>query len=110
MKKFIAVYYAPASAMAAMANVTPEQAAEGMKPWMAWKEKCGDAIVDMGAPLMPGAALDASGKWSGSSKEVTGYSILQGESAEQVKALFDGHPHLSWAPGTSIEVHEFAPM
>ncbi len=110
MKKFVAIYYAPAEAMAAMANITPEQAAEGMKPWMAWKDKCGDAMVDLGAPLMPGQNIDASGNWKSSGTEVSGYSILQGESAEAVQALFEGHPHLSWAPGCSIGLHECAPM
>ena len=110
MKKFIAVYYAPAEAMAAMANITPEQAAEGMKPWFAWKEKCGDAVVDFGSPLMPGNRIEPSGSWSASTAQVTGFSILQGGSLDEVKAFFDGHPHLSWAPGCAIDVHEFAPM
>ncbi len=110
MKKFVAVYYAPASAMAQMANATPEQKAAGMAPWMDWKARAGDAIVDFGAPLMPGHQLDPSGNWSGSTNEVTGYSILQGNSIEEVKALFAGHPHLSWAPGCSIDVHEAAEM
>ena len=110
MKKFVAIYYSPAEAKAQMANITPEQAAEGMKPWMAWMEKCGDALVDMGAPFAAGQSTDASGNWKGSGSEVSGYSIVQGEALEDVKALFEAHPHLSWAPGCSVEVLECVSM
>lgn len=110
MKKFIAIYNAPAEAMAAMSTMTPEQAAEGMKAWYAWKEKAGDAVVDFGAPLAPGSSINGDEKWSASDTKVSGYSILQGNSLEEVQSLFAGHPHLSWAPGCSIDVHEFAPI
>ncbi len=37
MKKFLVLYYAPAAeAMKMMGNATPEQKADGMKPWMEW--------------------------------------------------------------------------
>ncbi len=110
MKKFVAIYYAPAEAMAQMANITPEQAAKGMEPWLKWREKCGNSIVDFGTPLVAGQSVNASGSWAGSTKQVSGYSILQGENADDVKALFEGHPHLSWAPGCEIEIHECAAM
>ena len=110
MKKFIALYYAPASAAVASVSMTPEQQAKGMKAWYAWKEKCGDALLDFGAPLQTEQHLSGAGNWSGSITAVSGYSLLQGENLETVKALFEGHPHLAWAPGTAIEVHEFKPM
>jgi hypothetical protein len=108
MKKFVALYYAPASAMGKMANVSPKEQSKEMAPWMAWKSKNENNIVDFGAPLMPGLSVDASGDWGKSSTEVTGFSILEGASTEEVKALFTDHPHLSWSEGCSIEVHEFA--
>ena len=110
MKKFVAIYYAPAEAMAKMGTTSEEDKAKGMEAWMAWKAKAGDAIVDFGAPLMGGQELSASGGWSGNGREVSGYSILQGESIEAVRALFEGHPHLSWAPGCSIQVSECVSM
>ncbi len=110
MKKFIALYYAPSSAMARMANTSEEDKAKGMEQWFAWKEKCGEHILDFGAPLMPAHTINAAGKWGQSTNEVTGYSILQGESEEQVKGLLEGHPHLSWFEGCSIEVHGYASM
>jgi len=110
MKKFVALYHAPAEALAQMANATPEQKMEGMKPWMAWKEKVGSGIVDLGAPLFGGQSISKGGQWGGSSKEVSGYSIVQGESLEAAQALFEDHPHLNWHPAASIELHELAPM
>ena len=110
MKKFIVIYHAPAEAMAQMATMTDEQKAKGMEAWMAWKAKHDGHIVDFGAPLMGGQSLDASGAWNGSGKEVSGYSIIQGESAEAVKSIFGDHPHLGWAPGATIELHECIAM
>lgn len=109
MTKFMVIYHAPASAMEQMSDATPEQMAEGMKPWMAWAEKCGDGLVDMGTPLGGGQALSASGA-SPSDKGVTGYSILQAESMEAAQAMLMGHPHLQWAAGCEIEVHESLPL
>ena len=56
-----------------MTNVTPEEMQKGMEPWMAWAERCGDSLVDMGAPLGGGQKLTKSGS-TPSDKEVTGYS------------------------------------
>ncbi|MBD77787.1 MAG: hypothetical protein CL840_02445 [Crocinitomicaceae bacterium] len=110
MSKFIVIYHAPAEAMEAMAMATPEEKAEGMKPWMAWAERCGAQLLDMGAPLMGGQRLSPDGSSSPSTKEVTGYSILEAENMDAAKALLDGHPHLTWQGGCDIEVHEAIAM
>lgn len=110
MKKFIVIYHAPAEAMAQMANATPEQKAEGMKPWMAWKETLGDKLVDLGTPLMGGVRLSPNGGAQASTKDVTGYSILQANDMEEAKSLLQGHPHLGWNEGCDIEVHETVAM
>ena len=41
--------------------------------------------------------------------KVGGYSILQGESLEEISQLLDGHPHFH-SPDASIEVREFLSM
>ncbi|GAB3646077.1 hypothetical protein GCM10028791_05440 [Echinicola sediminis] len=105
MKKFIVLYHAPADAMEQTANTSPEDQAKGMEAWMAWAKKCGDKLVDLGAPLANGQALGPNGS-SSSDKEVAGYSILQAKDMEEAKALLKGHPHLGWGKGCSIEVHE----
>lgn len=110
MKKFVVIYHAPAEAMAAMAEATPEQKMEGMKPWLAWKDSVGDQMVDFGAPLMPGLRLLPDGTTENSTKEVTGYSILQANDMEDAKSLLKGHPHLAWTGGCDIELHECVDM
>jgi hypothetical protein len=107
MKKFLVLYHAPVEALAQTMNVPPEQQAEGMKAWMQWAQRCGDKLVDMGAPLVNGQQLKSDGSVTNSDKKVAGYSILQAENMEEAKSMLEGHPHISgWHPGAVIEVHE----
>ena len=108
MKKFVVIYYAPEEAMEQMKNVSPEQAAEGMKQWMEWKERCGDGVVDLGAPLVNGQKMMRKGK-APSEKNVVGYSILQADDMDGATAMLEGHPHLAWTEGCAIEVYETMP-
>jgi hypothetical protein len=110
MPKYLVIYHAPGEAMAEMANATPEQKAEGMKPWMAWAEKTGKQLIDFGSPLMGGQRLCPDGTASNSTKEVTGYSFLEAANMDEAKSLLKGHPHLAWNGGCDIELHEGIPM
>ena len=92
-----------------MNDATPAQMKEGMESWMAWARNCGDGLVDLGAPLGGGEKVGKSGS-SPSDKDVAGYSILQAESMEAAKNLLKSHPHLEWAEGCEIEVHEAIPI
>ena len=108
MTKFVVTYHGSAAALEKMSNATPEEMAEGMKPWMAWAERIGDGLVDWGTPLAGGQRLSKSGA-SPSNSGVVGYPIIQAENIGAAQALLDGHPHLYWAPGCEIEVHECMP-
>ena len=110
MKKFLVIYHAPAEAMTKMATATDEEKMEGMKPWMAWKDEIGDKLLDFGAPLMPGQRLLPDGTVQDSTKEVTGYSMIQANDMDEAKSLLKTHPHLKWIGGCDIEVHEFGRM
>lgn len=105
MTKFLVLYRAPVSAAEQMAAATPEQAKAGMDAWMQWAAKAGSAIVDMGAPTQSVAHL-SGGVAVG---HIGGYGVVQAESADAAKALFDGHPHLMM-PGASIEILELLSM
>jgi hypothetical protein len=106
MTKFMVLYRSAVSAREQMANTAPEQGQAGMDAWMAWAGKAGDAIVDLGAPLADAAFVGPGS--AGDSLHITGFSILQAESADALTAILDGHPHLAW--GGSIEVLEFLSM
>lgn len=110
MKKFIVIYHSAPEAMEQMSNATPEQREEGMKMWFAWKDKIGEALIDFGAPLMGGTAINPNGEKSPSTKQVSGYSIVQAENAETATALVENHPHLMWHPTASVELHEYVEM
>ena len=106
MAKFMVLYRSSTSARDQMAGATPEQMKAGMEAWMQWAGKAGDAVVDLGAPLAPAAHL---GPGSSDAGELSGYSIMQADSAEALGGVLDGHPHLSM-PGNSIEVLEMLSM
>ncbi len=110
MKKFVVIYHAPTDAMQQTGDSTPEEMEKGMEPWMEWANKCGEKLADMGTPLMGGIKLLPGGSSGESEREVVGYSILQAEDMQDAKSLMHGHPHLNWAAGCEIEIHESMPL
>jgi hypothetical protein len=108
MTEFIVIYYAPTSAIEKTHNMSPEDMKKGMEAWMKWAEKCGEHLVDMGAPLGKGQRIDTSGTTG--KTEVVGYSVLQADSIAEAEDLLKEHPHLEWADGCYIEVHEKMPL
>ena len=101
------LYMAPISAEQQM-NVSPEEMKKGMEPWMAWFKKAGKAIVDMGAPLGNGMHYTKAATTK-SKSEVAGYSIVQAENIDAVKAMIADNPQFM-LPKASIEVFEIMPM
>ena len=111
MKKYIVMYHADPSSLEKMQSQSKEDMAKGMEMWMAWAQKCGDHMVDLGTPLMGGQKLVVGGGTSASGRNVCGYSILQAKSMEQALGLLEGHPHNSgWDDSCEIEVHESMPL
>lgn len=106
MKKFIVIYHATKEGVQQMASVSPEQQKAGMEKWMIWAQKCGENLVDLGAPLMGGTVVESNGKNSNSQKEVTGYSILKAADMNGAMSLLQGHPHLERGGACTIEIHE----
>jgi hypothetical protein len=107
MKKFMILYQAPVAAEQQM-NVSPEEMKKGMEPWNVWFKKYGKCIVDMGAPLGKGMHFSKRGSSKGKT-ELTGYTIVQAEDMDAVKAMVEGHPHFM-LPKSTIEVLEIMPM
>lgn len=107
MKKFMILYLAPVTAEQQM-NVSPEEMKKGMEPWLAWFNKYDKAIVDGGTPLVNGMHFTKNGSSKGQT-QVNGYSVVQAEDIEAVKAMLAGHPHFMM-PEASVEVFEMMPM
>jgi hypothetical protein len=110
MKKFLITYHAPASLQKAVKKLSKEQQAEGMKVWMEWFNRCGSNLVDMGQPLANGKTFRQKGPVTNSTKNATGYSIIQAKSLNDAKAMVKNHPHTMWSKQATIEVHEMLPI
>ena len=108
MSTFMILYRSTVSAREQMANATPEQRQAGMEAWMAWASRAGNAIVDLGAPVKAAACVSADGVRD-SDSQASGYSMLQGESKDEIDSLLADHPHLKM-PGASIDVFEALAM
>jgi hypothetical protein len=104
MKKFLVLYKAPTASFEQMMKATPEQQKAGMDAWMAWGNKAGPSIVDMGAPLGKSLRVTNSGS-SATTNDLGGYSVLQAESKEALAEVLKGHPHFM-TPDGFIEVVE----
>jgi hypothetical protein len=107
MKKFMALYMAPAAEFEnMMRNSTPDQQQKGMQAWMKWMTDHKASIVEGGAPLGKTKRVDPAGV-SDARNGVGGYSIVQAETHEAASKLFGkDHPHLQMMPGAWVEVME----
>ncbi len=109
MGRYIVLYRASQSAVEATTNMTPEEMKKGMEAWMTWVQNCGDSLVDIGTPLGDGRRMTRTTN-APSESDVMGYSILEAESMDAAQALLADHPHLEWAAGCEIELHEVMTM
>ncbi|HYQ02850.1 MAG TPA: hypothetical protein VER96_29465 [Polyangiaceae bacterium] len=105
MKKFLVLYRSNVSTSERMAKATPEQNQAVMAGWRAWAQRSAASLVELGAPLSAPTVL----KGSAAPGFVGGFSIVQAESAEAAKKVFDGHPHFEH-PGNTIELLEHLPI
>jgi|HubBroStandDraft_6_1064221.scaffolds.fasta_scaffold121476_1 predicted nucleotidyltransferase len=91
MHKYLVLYRSEA-ALSGMtvsemfASSTPEQMKAGMGAWRAWHQKCGSAVVDLGAPLDKSITV-AGGAGTPSKTSITGYTFLQAGSVEEAVSL-----------------------
>ena len=98
MKRFMAMYMAPSAAIEQMMKATPEQMKAGMDEWMKWSRMHEKAIVDLGTPLGKTKRVASAGV-SDTKNEITGYTIVEGDTADTVVKMFKDHPHLKMGPG-----------
>jgi hypothetical protein len=109
MKKFLVLYRASQSGFEQMMKATPEQQQAGMQAWMAWSQKAGKSIVDMGAPLGKAVSVKKGGAVAQSPNDLGGYSVMQAESKEALASQLKEHPHFMMPDGW-IEIVEMMPV
>ena len=88
MQKFLVLYRSKMSMGEQMAASTPEERQTAMDAWMAWGGGAGEALVEWGVPTQPTSDEDP-----GPAGWIGGYSILQAEDADAVRAVLASHPH-----------------
>ena len=111
MPKYMVLYRSSVPATEQMAGSDEEATQAGMELWMAWANRVGAAMADMGSPLGGVGTVTSSGSNAETSRPfVGGFSILEADSVDAANKLLDDHPHFH-APGeNSIEVLEFLPV
>ena len=111
MKKFIALYLAPAKVIEEWAKTDPEKrrvAEEKMKSdWMKWMSDHATMITDTQAGGKTKRVL--TGGISDVKNDIMLYSFVEAESHEAAAKAFENHPHLG-IPESSIEVMEVRSM
>lgn len=94
--KYMVFYNSSAAMREQMAQIPPDQAGAGMQEWTKWGERVGAHLVDMGSPLESTDSSDL---------QISGYSILDADTPDQLRDLLDGHPHA--AAGGTISTQKF---
>jgi hypothetical protein len=96
MKKYMLLYKGPA---------TPPDASHA--EWPGWFKKIGDALVDVGSPMINGVALQGDEATRSAAINLNGYSIIQAETADEVMSLVKDHPYLAQGSDAySIQIFE----
>lgn len=110
MKRFVLTYHNSSDSLEQVGSMTADQRLEAMKPWLAWKAKYNENILDFGSPLTGGQRVLADGTTSASQAEITGYSIIEAENRVKAIAILEDHPHHQSGPKAQIQLHECMAM
>ena len=102
MANYLIVYYG------GKMETDPKKADKSMAVWMKWYADLGKAVVDFGAPTMPGKIVGASGVRSIGANPVTGYSIFKADTIDGAIKLVKNCPII--ADGGRVAVYQTMPM
>jgi hypothetical protein len=92
-----------------MANATPEDMKASMAEWMKWADEAKKkAKFEFGMPLQAVNRITAGGV-TASDSQISGYSIMEGESKDVIIDLLKSHPQMK-RQGATIDVLEMLPM
>ena len=82
---------------------SPEEGAKLMEKWQNWMGDLGDSLVNGGAPVGQSRTLSSDGiTENGGANPLSGYTIIQADSADQAAELAKGCPILE--SGGTIEI------
>lgn len=104
MPKFLVLYMSEKPSEQQIENMR-----KGKEPWTAWFKRLGSAIVDQGNPTAKPFALNKKGVTKAHADKVTGYTIIEANNIDTVKAMVLDNPHLDESKN-SIEILESIPI
>ena len=87
MKKFMVIGYTTQEGFDHMREMTEEQQEANMNNWIDWKENHLEHLVDMGTPLMNGTKISSDGQKEPSTREVSGYMMIQAENMVDIRKM-----------------------
>ena len=102
MAKYLFVYYG------GKMETDPKMAEKSMTAWLKWFKGLGMAMIDAGAPTLPGKTVSGNGVRSIGTKPVTGYSILQAANEDAAVKIAKTCPII--ADGGQVAVYTLMPM
>ena len=102
MANYLFVYYG------GMMASTPAEQKKSMEAWMGWFGKLGKAVVEMGAPTMPGKIVRSSGVRAIGKEPITGYSIIKADDLNAAVEMAKGCPSIP--EGGSVAIYETLAM
>lgn len=109
MKKFLVLYRMDMAKMRElMATMSKEDQAKDMAEWKEWMDKNMAHFADHGGAAGKNTQLSPSGA-AEIGNDIGGYSIMQGESKDEVIKVLSESPHLKM-PGTTTDVMEIVAM
>ena len=91
--KFLLLYNGPPT--------PPDASHEG---WPEWFDKIGDALVDLGSPMVDGVVVHGDGLTDDRVSSLNGYSIVQAGDRGEALDLLRDHPYLALGGEYTIEV------
>jgi hypothetical protein len=95
MKRYLLLYSGPPT--------PPNPSHEG---WAEWFEKLGDALVDLGSPMVGGFRVRPDGSTDDAAHYRNGYCIVEVEDRADLVALVSDHPFLALGGDHAIEIFE----
>jgi hypothetical protein len=87
---------------------TPEEQEKVKGAWMGWFGELGDAIVEQGAPLIPGKIVSKSGNEDVGANPIRGYTVVKADNLDAAIRMAEGCPGIP--DGGQLAVYELTAM
>jgi hypothetical protein len=74
--------------------------------WPDWFNRIGDALVDVGSPMVNGLSVRGDGSATESTAALNGFSIVEAKDMDAARELLAGHPLFAAGEAYTVEIFE----